>query len=248
MNNNVANEWELDLKDLLYWVLNRWRKILVGAIVIAFLAGLYSVYSNLSVLLNDDKLAERQDKYEIELADFEATGERLKIRINNLRELSEHQQEYNEKSILMTIDPMDKWIGNLQIYIDSKYQINPNISYQNIDMTNRLVSAYASYLQSGEFYQEIISQTPQIDEIRFLTEVLSIKAEPSSATITINCVGASESDVKQLLESVKAKFTEQFRIVRSTIGDHSYDVLTESVYSTIDLYLEQTQKNNMRTY
>lgn len=245
MINTVYGERVINLKDMLYWTLKHWRKILAGAVIIALLAGAYKMYSGLRVLLDDEKYADAQEKYEITLADYKATGERLKTKIVNLREQSAHQQEYNEKSVLMKIDPMDKWSGYFQIYIDSKYQIDPSLSYQNLDMTNRLISAYASYLRSGELYQEILAQMPGIDEIRFLTEVYGVSADPGTATLMVSCVGASEADVRQLLGFAKTKFAEKFETVRSAIGDHSYEVLTESVYSTIDLNLEATQKSNL---
>ena len=112
-------------------------------------------------------------------------------------------------------------------------------------MTYRLVSAYSSYLRSGELYQEILAQSQTIDEIRFLTEVYTVNENPDTATITVLCVGATESDVRQILDFVKAKLSEQYGIVLNAIGDHSYDILTESVFSMIDLELEAKQKSNL---
>ncbi len=240
----METERIIDLKDMLYWSLKQWRRILVGAIIIALLAGLYQVYRGLRTVMDEEKLQRAQNKYEIAIKDYAATGERLKTNISNLQEQSANQQEYNEKSVLMKIDPMNKWIGEFQVYIDSKYQINPNLTYQNLDMTNRLISAYASYLRSGELYQEILEQDPDIDEIRFLKEIYGVVADPSTSTITVNCVGAKETDVQRLLNLIKTKFAEQYEMVRNAIGDHDYNILTESVYSTIDLDLDETQKKN----
>ena len=241
----METERVIDLKDMLYWILRQWRRILVGAMVIALLAGLYQVYQGVSTMLDEDSLQKAQNKYEIAIRDYEATGERLRKSIEILQEQSANQQEYNEKSILMKIDPMNKWVGEFQVYIDSKYQINPNLTYQNLDMTNRLISAYASYLRSGELYQEILEQDPDIDEIRFLTEIYDVVADPATSTITVNCVGAKETDVQRLLNLIKTEFAEQYEMVRSAIGDHDYNILTESVYSTIDLTLDETQKSNL---
>ena len=245
MNEYLENEKVINLKDMLYRTLKLWRKILVGAIIIALLAGLYQVYRGMRPMLDSNAMEELQEKYEITLRDYEATGERLKTNIDNLRDQSANQQEYNEKSVLMKIDPMDKWNGSFQLYIDSKYQIDPNLSYQNIDMTNRLISAYSSFLRSGELQKELLAQIPGIDEIRFLTEIYSVSADPGTATITVNTVGVTESDVQQMLSFVKTKLAEQYEVVRNVIGDHSYEILTESYYSTIDLDLDDTQKNNL---
>lgn len=245
MDSSMYTGKVIDLKDMLYWALRHWRKILKGAVVIALIAGLYQACSGLRVILDDQKLADARENYEIALRDYEATGERLKTSIINLRDQSTNQQEYNSKSMLMKINCMDKWSGNIVLYIDSKYQIDPTLTYQNLDMTNRLISAYAGYLRSGEFYQELLTLTPQIDEIRFLTEIFGVSADPGTATITVNCIGTTEAEVRQMLDFVKTKLAERFETIRNTIGDHSYNILTESAYSTIDLSLDATQKNNL---
>ncbi len=245
MNEYMEPEREIDLKDLVYRCLKKWRKIVIGAIVIALIAALFQVYSGMRIMMDKNKLEEAEARYEIVLNDHEATGERLRTNIVNLRAQSERQQEYNKKSELMKIDPMNKWVGNFQFYINSKYQIDPSLSYQNIDLTNRLVSAYANYLQSGEFYNELLGQINSIDEIRFLTEIYNVSAEPGIATITLNCVGKSEADIRSLLDFVKLKITERSEAIRTVIGDHSVEILTESVYSTIDLGLDEMQKANI---
>ena len=245
MNDSTYTEKDIHFKDMLYWALKRWRKILVGALIIALLAGLFQVLKGLLVMIDDEKLAEVREKYEITYEDYQATGERLKTYIKNLREQSANQQEYNEQSILMKIDPMEKWEGSFQLYIDSKYQIDPTLSYQNVDMTNRLISAYDSYLRSGEFYQELLAQIEGVDEIRYLTEIYGVTADPSIATITVGCMAVTEADVRQILDFVKTRVAAQYEAVRSAIGDHDYQILTESVYSTIDLNLDSTQKANL---
>ena len=245
MNEYLETEREIDLKDLLYRCLKKWRKIVNGAVVIALLAALFQVYSGVRIILNDEAFEKAQDEYEILINDYEATGERLRTNIANLRDQSEKQQEYNEKSELMKIDPMNKWVGSFQVYVNSKFQIDPTLTYQNIDLTNRLVSAYTSYLRSGELYTEIIDQIGTVDEIRFLTEIYSAGSDPGTATISINCVGKNDTDVRTLLDFVKQKIIERHEIIENAIGDHSVDVLTESIYSTIDLDLDARQKANL---
>ena len=245
MNSNMDTEREIDLKDLLYRAIKKWRGIVIGAIIIGLLAALYQAASGLRTMLDDEALAEAQAKYEIAVDDHEATGERLRTSIEILRDQSANQQEYNDKSELMKIDPMNKWNGNFQIYIDSKYQIDPTMTYQNIDLTGRLVSAYSSYLRSGEMYTELLNEIDWVDEIRFLTEIYSVSSDPNTATVTVRCVGKSETDIHEILGFVKQKITERYESIRTAIGDHDLEVLTESVYSTIDLELDATQKANL---
>ena len=244
MNDYVETEQAIDLKDLLYRTVKQWRAIIIGAVIIGILGGAYQLYAGLRVQMDNKQVLEVREKYEIALDDYNATGERLKKSIEDLREQSARQQEYNDNSELMKIDPMNKWEGNLQLYIDSKYQVNPGMSFQNTDPTNRLVSAYTSYLQSGELYSDLISASEVFDEIRFLTEAYGIGANSGAATISVWCVGKNEEDVRTLLGLVKQKIDECHEDLKEAIGDHDLWILTESYYSTIDLDLDAKQKAN----
>ena len=245
MNSNSEMERTTDLKDLLYRTLKQWRKIVAGAIIIALIAALYQVYSGLRTLLDEEAFAKAQEKHAIAMDDYEAKGERLRASIANLRTKSADQQEYNSKSELMKIDPMNEWAGNFQCYIDSRYQIDPTLTYQTPDLTNRLVAAYMSYLRSGELYMDIMNEVGTVNEIRFLKEIYSVVSDAGTATITVSCIGKSEADVHMLLDYVKQKIAERYETIQNTIGEHSYSILTESVYSMIDVSLDATQKANL---
>lgn len=238
-------EFEIDLKDLLYRVLVRWRLILRGALIIALLVGALRLVNGLISRYDPEALTRAQNKYTYELLDYEATGESLQRQIDNLQDDSEQQQLYNEKSALMEIDPLNKWVGSFVLYVDADYRIDPALSFQNTDPTQRLVAAYSSYLGSGEFYMAILDRTEIVDEIRFLQEILSRSADMGSATITVTCVGKSEANVTEILDLVKEKLLEKSETFRTTIGDHNIGFLTESMYTTIDLDLDQKQKKNL---
>lgn len=243
MNSN-REEKVIDLKDMLYAICQKWRRVLCVALIIALLAALWQAFSGVRVMLSDEKMLDAQEKYAVKMSDYEATGERLRAQIDNLKEQSSRQQDYNSKSELMKIDPMNKWVGTFQLYIDSQYQIDPSLSFQNVDLTNRLISAYSSYLTSGGVYQEILERVDYLDEIRFLTEVYRVSSDPNTAIITVRCTGKSEADVRALAEIIKEKIDERSVTVSEAIGTHSHQVLTESFYPTIDLDLYDTQQAN----
>ena len=242
---NETMEKETDLKDLIYQVTKKWRKIIAGALIIAALAALFQVASGVILLTDQKKLAEAQEKYAIAVDSHRATGERLQARIANLRDQSANQQEYNDKSVLMKIDPMNKWTGSFQFYVDSKYQIDPSLTYQTPDLTGRLIAAYSSYLRSGELYEELLAYTDGVDEIRFLTEIYHVEVDQGAATISVRCVGVTEEEVAGMLDFVKTKISERYSLIREAIGSHSYESMTESVYSTIDLEFDERQKANV---
>ena len=238
-------EFEIDLRDMLYRVLMQWRVILRGAVIIGLLLFGYKLVTGLIANLDPEALQKAENKYQIEMNDWEATGEQLNTKIENLKETSKQQQVYNEKSALMRIDPLNKWIGSFVLYIDAKYQIDPNLSFQNTDPTMRILMAYSGYLNSGELYGSILDHTEIVDEVRFLTEILTQKVSTDSSTITVTCLGKSEEDVKEILDMVKSGLYAKYVDYQEALGSHSIEILTESIYSTIDLTLDETQKANL---
>ena len=238
-------EFEIDLRDMLYRVLMQWRVILRGAVIIGLVLCGYRLVTGLIADIDPETRQKTENKYQIEMNDWEATGEQLNTKIENLRQSSEQQQIYNEKSVLMEIDPLNKWIGSFVLYIDAKYQIDPNLSFQNTDPTMRILMAYSGYLNSGELYSSILNNTDIVDEVRFLTEILTQRVATDSSTITVTCVGKSEEDVKEILDMVKADLYAKYVDYQAALGSHSIEILTESIYSTIDLGLDGTQKANL---
>ncbi len=238
-------EFEIDLRDMLYRVLSSWRQVLRGALVIGLAALVFTFARGLISNLDAETLQKAENKYQIELNDHEATGEQLATRIENLRDASVQQQVYNEKSALMKIDPLNKWVGSFVLYINANYQIDPNLTVQNTDPTLRILMAYAGYLNSGELHNAILPQIDTVDEIRFLQELLTDTVDIDSSTITVTCVGKSEEDVQQILTLVKQYLYEKYDVYKTTHGEHVIDILTESIYVTIDLGLDETQKKNL---
>ena len=237
-------EFEIDLKDMLYRIFVQWRVILRGVIVIAIIMAGFRLAQGLQTQFNAEKLSKAENKYKIEYDDYLATGERLERQIANLQDDSVQQQIYNEKSALMKIDPLEKWVGSFVLYLNANYQIDPSLTFQNTDPTQRMLLAYNGYLSSGEFYTAVLEKTDIVDEIRFLTEILSRSINTDSSTITVTAVGKSSEDVSNLLNIVKELLYSKYETYQATLGDHTIEFLTESLYSTIDLNLDEQQKAN----
>lgn len=238
-------EFEIDLRDMLYRVLIQWRFILRGAIIIGLLLFGYKLFIGLLTNIDSESIKEAENKYQIELDDYESTGKQLNTYIENLQKASDQQMIYNEKSALMKIDPMNKWVGSFVLYIDQKYQIDPNLSFQNTNPTLRILMAYSGYLSSSELYGSILENTDLVDEVRFLTEILTQEVSTYSSTITVTCVGKSEEHVKKILELVKVNLYTKYLEYQEELGTHSLEILTESFYTTVDTSLAENQKDNL---
>ena len=235
-------EMEINLKDLLYRILQRWRSVIAGAVIIGLLAGGFTA---LKGIMFSDVTEEMEQRYQVTLTNYEARGEILKTDIERLWAAIDSQEEYNANSLLMDIDPMNEWMGTYNLYIDSNFKINPELSYQDIDLTSRLVRAYRAYLSGGEMYEEILARTDLVSDVKYLPEVLTAVADDSGSSVVITCKGGTRETVEELLGLTSEMLAAKYEEVREAVGDHEIQVMTQSVYTTVDLELLKQQKENL---
>ena len=243
MNNQYR---EIDLKWLLYRILREWRTIAVWAILIAILVGVGKLGINLSKLSDPEYIEEAKIQYEREHAGWVSTGENLEISMENLSYEQQKQQDYNEKSILMKIDPLREQIASIEFYLVYDYQIMPDMSYQNIDMSNRILKAYGTYMTNGELYQYILDNLSYDLELRYLKEILSLSIDYSNNMISASLRHKDEASCQEILKLVEVGISSRQSSVANAISAHELIATNSASYEQVNFDLEQTQKDNLQ--
>ena len=125
MYNNYEDDMEIDLVDLLFYLLKKWRSLIVAIVIGAILgAGLYVVKNHqqqaeqaaqeAELLKNDEDEAFDEKDYNI--------SKDTKVNMDiayQYRQLYNKQLEYNQKSIIMQLDPNEVYAGVLEYYISA---------------------------------------------------------------------------------------------------------------------------------
>ncbi len=237
-------EYEINIHKLLYRVCRKWRKILIFAIIVAIGLASTELIEGFSVLHDEELFTIAETTFQREHDAWESKGMMLQSKIDTLSADKLRQEDYNEKSIFMHIDPMDEHIGMFSIYIDSGYMVDPTLSRQNLDFTDRILSAYNKYLSGGELYEYMITQTDLFDDQRFLKEIMDINVANDAAMITVSIRGKSSDQVNSLLNMVKKGIAEQYDKINETVHEHTYTIVNEIEYSYINYTLEDNQAAN----
>ncbi|HQC35500.1 MAG TPA: hypothetical protein PL035_00260 [Bacillota bacterium] len=237
-------EREIDLRIVIYKTLRRWRRIVLFGIAAAVVLGLYATAKNLIIINDEEKLTAERVAFEIEHGNWEATETILRNQMESIKESQARQEEYNAKSMLMKIDPLMEYVGNMSLYIDSEFMINPELSYQNIDFTQRLLAAYQGYMSGGEMYEYLLERTDMVGELKYLEEILSFYTDSATASINVTVRGRSEEEVREIFELIKDGIGDKHEEFNRSISGHSYTLLNESVYSQVNFELDDIQKKN----
>ncbi len=237
-------EREIDLIQLIKAMLKKlWIMVLAG-IVGAVLLGAYKLIPMIRNLNNPEALAKQEEAYQDNMDTYEKNLAQIEKEIENLNTSIERQEEYNEESVLMQINPYDKAVGTVQYYIDTNYQIILEYIYQNPDITKSVLNAYASIAQNGTMYQYLQDNMKEQMDIRYLQEIVKVNVDYTNYMINVSVYHKSEEECEELLRLVKKCFNSYQKTVEEHIGSHDMQMVTESSYITVDLTLEETQKTN----
>ncbi len=240
------NERVIDLKWLFYRALGSWRKAVVCGIILAIVLGLGSLGLKLLSMSNEEAYEASRISFEREHASWVATEHNLLIQMENLDIAKERQTEYNEKSIMMEIDPLRKNIASFELFVDYPYEILPGSSVQNSDKSNWILAQYATYATNGELYHYIINNLNYDIELRYLTEIFGVSVNYSNKTISVTVVHKDKTACQEILDLALAALLARETVIEETISE-GYDVTlsNESAYETVDLNLQDTQKANI---
>ena len=223
MDYNNTYEQEIDLKELMFAVLHKWRIILAFAVGLALVLGGYKAVTSYMEQNDEETAQEAQEEYEKELLEYNKSIERCEREIENLTKDIANQEEYLEKSILTNMSPYDVWEAKVELFIKTDYEIMPDMVYQNLDFTGTVLQSYQSALTSTEFMEKVASKAGT--DTRYLRELVSINIgrvdNKVNNILTIQVRHESEEKAKAILDDLLAGVNQFKGQIRSSIGNHT---------------------------
>ena len=243
MKPNNEYEQEIDLKDLMFAVLRKWRLILAAAVLFAVLLGGYKMAGGLRQMQDTAYVEENRAAYERDLEQYEDNKERLGREIENIQASIDEQEKYKEESIRMNINPYDVYEEKLSLYISTDYVILPGMAYQNPNTAASILKAYMTIAQNGEMYNYVLAKMDQGMELRYLKELVTITADYENNMLDIAVIGDTKERAAMVMRYIKECIENSHEAVTQAIGAHEVHVVNESSAVTVSLDLEQEQKD-----
>ena len=146
----------------------------------------------------------------------------------------------------MKINPYREFNASLQLYIATDYQIVPELTYQNIDLSNRILQSYLTYMVNGDMYQYILDHLSQPVELRYLKEILSITPDYDNRMISLNVQNVDEEGCEEILTLAQEGILAKQPGIVNAIGEHELNTVNQSVYESVNLELDEWQKANIQ--
>ena len=232
----AEEEEEISLIELMVQLLSGWKKILLLALLFALLLGGYRGAKGLQERSAQGGSAEAEEKYQTELAAYEAQRTMLGGQIADVSESIRQNNDYRESSALMQLDPHNYAGASIVYYINAGYTVDPNTTVQTTDPTASLVRAYETGLQQADFYQYLADALEGALTTANLQELVTVRAEADTAILSINVAAENLSQAETIEQAVQQYVEALQSEISGKVADHELQLLSSSSSSSAFSY------------
>lgn len=239
---------EIKLKDLFFYGLTKWRMLIVMALVFGILLGGFGAFRAVRTRADKKSQTAAQLEYEEALAAYETNQEKIQIRIDNLEKSLEQQQYVQDHSVMLKMDPYNIYEAVISYYVDTNYEIVPELYYQDPDYTAVITNSYNSAvyrlnlksLFASETRPDVLTDNPvNGNNMRLLwTEV-----DAGNGTLKITVRADSQEQLDRLTQALETTIAETKEVLNRTIGEHTLSVLSFTTRQTVDFNYATLQQS-----
>ena len=263
--NNYPETVEVTLPSILFSVVKNRKSIWISILVFAILLGGVRLALGLVSMNNEESFEQAQADYTVAMNLYTSSKETMETQMAELQSEIDRQRTLKESAELLRIDPYHTYTGHLTYYIDTGYEVSPELSFQTPDYTESLIKAYSDIvlkenlnaILSECLERDIYSLNPvtvgdKIPEQVTNKQIVTIekKAEElSEGVIRIVIIGESEEVVKFISKTLIGDIEANTPMLQTTIGEHAMTLLSENCQEGGDadlLKLRQIFDNNLQ--
>lgn len=242
MDHEYMYEQEIDLKDLLFTLLYRWRPILLAAVALGLVLGSYKVVKGLQSQQDASLVVETREQYEQDKINYEEGLASYEKNIESIQKAVKDLDRYMEESVLLKIDPYDKPVASA----DLLFQVEAGRGRAegtgaDADPADSLVKLYGSSLLQMMDWKGLEDELG-IGQI-YLRELLSVSGDVDSNTLTVTATYLDAGTAEKILDAFLANVETCQKALVPIAGDHTVDVVDHGVDTVLDMALVDLKKN-----
>ena len=230
-------EREISIKRMIFCCLHQWRRILVAAMALALLMGGFRTIQRWHAMSDPEVLAKNDEEYELALKHYMDEKASLEAQVESLQNTIGNQQEYMDKSVLMTIDPYNFYRGTLAMCVIAEKE----------SQVNTILLAYQAALSSGELLSGVAQEMGMEEKYlrELVTVTVDITAEGLNNLLTISCSYETQEGAQQMLDMIADGIDELRVRLNKSIGTHNLGNVVCSVSSCVDVNISLLQKTEL---
>lgn len=238
MNNTY--EQEIDLKDLIFYILKKWRSVLFIGVVMAVLMG-GGKFSQEALKYQDKHyMAELQETYNTEIKNYNVTKEGYERNIETLTQNIDYEEVYEKNSVLFQLDPYNKWVAKMDLFIKMDEE---NGIITMVDPADSLLKAYSSILSSESSLKEASKENDI--QSRYLRELVNIEQDFNGNMITISVTYKDGEGAQKILDNILEVITARQPELESSLGSHRVILINGETSMVADEGLADSQNERV---
>ena len=259
MNDNMYNDYEddmeIDLVDLLFYLLKKWRSLIVAIVIGAVLgAGLYVVKNHqqqAEQAAQEEELLKNDEDETFEEKDYNISKD-TKANMDiayQYRQLYNKQLEYNQKSIIMQLDPNEVYSGVLEYYISAGNHTELiSELYQSVlnddDILEELKDA-SGFRCETPYIKELVSSSSGDDKETVINVDSNGENAQKHAFVTYKVVSTNKKSCEKMLQVLRARAEELPTEYGETYGSYGVSEVSSAVSQVTDNTYLNAQRENV---
>ncbi|MBE6990250.1 MAG: hypothetical protein E7426_05845 [Ruminococcaceae bacterium] len=237
---------EINLMDLFWSVLRYWKVIVAATLIAGIVLGGYGGIKEYGDLANEKVVKARQEAYDSAMETYQLTKEQLETDLQNLRDDLERQQFYTENAVMLFVDQYNVYVRTASYYINTNYEISPNLYFQNPDYTSVITKSYRAALNRLDL-DTVIATAKQPDltvrnPVSSTKKLLTASTDDGNGILNITVLGDTQERVDAIFAAVEKTLAEQEALLNKVIGEHSISVLSAESYTDTDTEFGELQE------
>ena len=237
---NQMYEQEIDLKDLMFAVLHRWRGIIAAAVVCAILLGGYGLAKS-AMAQEDGGAVEQEQSYVEDLQLYEDTQKLYEYDIELLKGKIEAQETYYTQSYLMQINPYDMAKASADVFVKTEPETGEglNIYVPVSDPADSILKAYEAIAQNAEGIETVGGE---VFDTRYVRELIQTGLDYSGNVLAVTVYGKNAADAQEVLQKLLENIQSQKSSLQQGLGRHEMYIMNEDVTAAVDADLVSRQR------
>ena len=238
-------EIEINLKDLFFHILYRWRVIVILALVAAAALAFWQNYKIDSVHARGEKTAE-EEQFEIDLITYRNNLANAESTVAVKEKAIADMEEYLANSVWLNLDKGSEYQATRVYHITADpSEIAAIPQGSQMDPADYAVNTYATTLMSGLSDEELLDLFGT-SRREYVNELVSVSGNTASNDVTIRVVGGSREYVDKIMDFFAAKIAGESGEKAQELCRHTVKVLTDDVVVNENHQARQTKRTEYR--
>lgn len=255
-DNQELRQEEINLMDLIFYCMEKWRWIVVFMVILAIAAGAYKYRSTVQENQTKEEAAralseEDDDDVNIVKVDMQSVAFYEQAIAENTAALDK-QKEYLDKSAVMEMDSYHVATGTLSYYIEGSEHLDS------------LLAAFSAYVSDGRLAEKLndVDSDISVEDLRYLISFKNsfdaiykvednqtLKASaPENTVFQIVIRMPDDSSCNSYLKAANEAIAAYSSRLHSELGEHKLNLLASTQSEMMDSDIKNYQDNTRTAY